>query len=624
MDEEVLYEPSSEEVDRSSKVSLIEHISHRLNLSECLEYEANGHLDTKQMASFSIAVIHNMGFDIKSPSEIRRCLLELRERLEQDKYLEDLDYLDPEDDRLGVYKLKKPQQGEVIAGLLGFSYEGNLHIGTKNGVVSRTFLEDVLDKLEIPRQEHPELLEDLWKQLKRPPIKIRTASELNERLDAPDRDSWEGIPIEEVAILIPDFQRHSDEWGRKKKEALIDSMLRDIPMPSVFTGRSDPSSPLLLIDGQQRLVTVQKALMDAFTFRGLTFSEMPDWAQKRILNYRWNVEHVEASDDRQLAALYDRLNSSGKSLSSVQIRLAKHYCNSALHHLILALSGGPDLKYKQTTRKRLGISEHIDRICYLTNEIRDHLPRIGKHKPDERRQVRRSTEKTYDILCRIVGYSTYRSRVPKRDRRRYSNSDTDTPTTNVAANVVLHHFKEGGSAIEVVDRLYSVVSLVRLLFGRYAFVNLKKFTDEDENERWDAPKRGLAGVFGWTTQIQCASLWDRDNAEIEVLLNNPDLLKSEWKDFVVSEIIDKRQNSKTLWLKQELWDTRLNNMISKLSNSTESSDSSTDFDKLNDMVIFMLEVPDEETRDLIKSTWNLSFKPTEIEYMLTRLDQLSQ
>ena len=41
--------------------------------------------------------------------------------------------------------------------------------------------------------------------------------------------------------------------------------------------------------------------------------------QDRIKDYRWNVEHITANSDRELALLYERYNSSGKTMSPVQI-----------------------------------------------------------------------------------------------------------------------------------------------------------------------------------------------------------------------------------------------------------------------------------------------------------------
>ena len=81
-------------------------------------------MNTKQMARFCNAVMQYPGFDITNPSETRRCLIELRDRLNVEKYV-DLTYIDPKDDSWEFGKLR-PQQGEVIAGLLGFSYEGDV------------------------------------------------------------------------------------------------------------------------------------------------------------------------------------------------------------------------------------------------------------------------------------------------------------------------------------------------------------------------------------------------------------------------------------------------------------------------------------------------------------------
>ena len=102
-------------------------------------------------------------------------------------------------------------------------------------------------------------------------------------------------------------------------------------MPTVVLGRTDPSNPWQLVDGQQRLINYRRFIDEEdeynFTFQGLLYSQLDPWAQERIGNYRWNVEHImdPSDDDRTLALLYARYNSSGKTMTPVQIRLAQFH-----------------------------------------------------------------------------------------------------------------------------------------------------------------------------------------------------------------------------------------------------------------------------------------------------------
>ena len=176
--------------------------------------------------------------------------------------------------------------------------------------------------------------------------------------------------------MVPDYQRSNQNWNKPKKVALIDSMLRDIPMPTIVLGRTGEDMPHQLVDGQQRLINLHLFLQDKeFYFHGKMFSELETWMQDRIRNYRWNVEHITAKSDRDLALLYERYNSSGKTMTPVQIRLARFHEVSALHHYLLAMAGGPKLDHRDTTRMRLGIGsgpedEEQDQIERLAREPR--------------------------------------------------------------------------------------------------------------------------------------------------------------------------------------------------------------------------------------------------------------
>ena len=90
---------------------------------------------------------------------------------------------------------------------------------------------------------------------------------------------------------------------------------------------------------------------------------------------------------------------------------------------------------------------------------------------------------------------------------------------------------------------------------------------------------------------------------------------------MINEIIGERQNSSTLWGKQEAWDIRLTNLISRLSDSVEPPKQSIDYGKLDDMIEFIRNLEDAETREIVMGSWNLSFDPEEIEYMQSTLDQ---
>src|ERR1022692_4741098 len=57
-------------------------------------------------------------------------------------------------------------------------------------------------------------------------------------------------------IFIPDFQRDY-VWNQSEASRLIESLLLGLPIPGVFLAKESENNKLLIIDGQQRLKSLQ-------------------------------------------------------------------------------------------------------------------------------------------------------------------------------------------------------------------------------------------------------------------------------------------------------------------------------------------------------------------------------
>ena len=66
--------------------------------------------------------------------------------------------------------------------------------------------------------------------------------------------------------LRPDFQRR-EVWSSPARIMLMDTILRDIPMPKVFLANTirDGKTYRVVIDGQQRITAILDFLGDAFS-----------------------------------------------------------------------------------------------------------------------------------------------------------------------------------------------------------------------------------------------------------------------------------------------------------------------------------------------------------------------
>lgn len=153
----------------------------------------------------------------------------------------------------------------------------------------------------------------------------------------------------------PDYQRPSDVWSYSKKSFLIDTILKNFPMPPIFlhqhidaeTGKTVYD----VIDGKQRLTTIisfiknEVNVPDDFSddtygdeiLNGLFFSdfdkrELSEW-KKVFWKYELTIEYVDTDQINIVNNIFDRLNRNGEPLTNQELRNAKYH-NSNFYKLI--------------------------------------------------------------------------------------------------------------------------------------------------------------------------------------------------------------------------------------------------------------------------------------------------
>ena len=148
-------------------------------------------------------------------------------------------------------------------------------------------------------------------------------------------------------ILIPPFQRDY-VWRQPEASKFIESLLLGLPVPGVFFATDPTSNKQIVIDGQQRLKTLQ------FFFDGY-FNPKSDEKNQRVFNLikvqkpfegrtyktleesdriRLNTAIIHATvikqttppgEDTSLYHVFERLNSGGRRLTEQEMRLALYH-----------------------------------------------------------------------------------------------------------------------------------------------------------------------------------------------------------------------------------------------------------------------------------------------------------
>ena len=141
-------------------------------------------------------------------------------------------------------------------------------------------------------------------------------------------------------LVKPELQRNY-MWDRREASRFIDSLLLGLPVPSIFLAQTKDEK-LLIIDGYQRIMTVRDFVRGIFSrdeksfalsrtekinsrWRGKHFTELTDAEQRRIRNTTIHAiifaqQKEPQSDDTSLFQVFERINTSGRTLTAQEIR----------------------------------------------------------------------------------------------------------------------------------------------------------------------------------------------------------------------------------------------------------------------------------------------------------------
>lgn len=143
-------------------------------------------------------------------------------------------------------------------------------------------------------------------------------------------------------LIVPQFQRPY-VWSQKKASEFVDSILRGLPVPSMFFYDDNDNNRLLVVDGQQRLRSLYAFMIEkkfsgkAFDLRGnihpkwegRTYDELEQEDRDRLDDVLMNItvmRQLLPDDGRSSMYLaFQRINTGGITLKAQEIRMAVSY-----------------------------------------------------------------------------------------------------------------------------------------------------------------------------------------------------------------------------------------------------------------------------------------------------------
>lgn len=342
----------------------------------------------------------------------------------------------------------------------------------------------------------------------------------------------------ERLVLNPEWQR-SFVWKPRKQQALIESMLYRLPIPS-FLMYKNGTGKMFVIDGRQRLETISRFMgpveeRGARKLRFKTFSSKQEgWKPGEYLHpaaskyYQDLPEALKLDFDitplqiaildvelSQLYQIFKRYNTGSVSLNASEIRNAV-YQSTALHKLMFRLGG-----------------ENRNPAAYLDSE--------EKQVSEDLRQLMRNKSQrygAYDFIGRFLAF---------------------TNETSGSVSKAINTF---------MDR-HSNASTQQLEVFRQQFIAAVKATTRWYEYPLIEPKDG--GQFhAWLATIQMVSSNHCLKLIASGAINDEQIgrfVADNWIPFAENKVLVEKQNSTNFWKLQRAWIENIDTHVGALTQS---------------------------------------------------------
>lgn len=163
---------------------------------------------------------------------------------------------------------------------------------------------------------------------------------------------------EENELIKPELQRKY-VWDKTEASRFIESILLGLPVPSIFLAQA--GSQKLIVDGYQRIMTVYDYVRGIFSadekvfrlsnsnkinarWRNKAFSELTTDDQRKIRSTTIHAiifeQRKPANDDTSLYQIFERINTSGRTLNAQEIRNCVY--QGSFNRLLIQLNENSD------------------------------------------------------------------------------------------------------------------------------------------------------------------------------------------------------------------------------------------------------------------------------------------
>lgn len=147
--------------------------------------------------------------------------------------------------------------------------------------------------------------------------------------------------IDNGKITFDNVVQRGDVWETERRSYLIDSIITGFPVPPIYAKRGE-EKVYDILEGQQRLLTMNKLFHEEFAFKGLNdivltdevtgevktyqlnglrFSELPEEIKEIITTFNFTIYYFDDITPEEVREMFKRLNN-GKPLSTKERNIA--------------------------------------------------------------------------------------------------------------------------------------------------------------------------------------------------------------------------------------------------------------------------------------------------------------
>lgn len=188
-------------------------------------------------------------------------------------------------------------------------------------------------------------------------------------------------------IVRPSFQRYA-VWDTSRRSRFIESILLNIPIPTLFFAEDDDKTKVV-VDGQQRLLALKEFVENRYALKGIevltplkgkSFDELTERQRKIIRNRTLRCLVISAKSDSEIRfQVFERLNQGGVVLNPQEVRhcVYRGPLNDLLHSLVRK-PAWLKLMHLDEPHQRMNDCELILRFFAIRDSLPNYSPPLKK------------------------------------------------------------------------------------------------------------------------------------------------------------------------------------------------------------------------------------------------------